>query len=333
MDGGRWRKGRRTAAAKESAAETSPADVVAPEDQCQDELSSIKEQMGTLYGVIESLQGRSDPVAVQWLESSKRQLRDLRIQATRTKPLAVQVQTLTDLVEKRETQVAIASATLLKAQEHLERMTAEFETAQAELAHVKDMHAQETRKPSGTVGVTGGHVMILEEMAKGLPEDQAQVVRQGLRLLLPVLTAAGMTPIPSPAGSVSPRAGMAVDGDNLSDTSLPVQEDGYGDASSRPGSVAATTRTAVHVDQATPCTQRLPRVRGRSANRSKVTAPAQPMEASTTSVRRSRSPVRAGVRSRLRTKSCMPLGFPVDPRLATGIPEVFQTARDPLRRG
>ena len=225
--------------------------------------------MGTLDGVIESLQGRSDPVAVQWLESSKRQLRDLRIQATRTKPLAVQVQTLTDLVEKRETQVAIASATLLKAQEHLERMTAEFETAQAELAHVKDMHAQETRKPSGTVGVNGGHVMILEEMAKELPEDQAQVVRQGLRLLLPVLTAAGMTPIPSPAGSVSPRAGMAVDGDNLSDTSLPVQEDGYGDASSRPGSVAATTRTAVHVDQATPCTQRLPRVRGRSANRSK----------------------------------------------------------------
>ena len=96
-----------------------PAEEVQPDRNAdEDVLLSINEQIETLDGIISSLRGRTDSIATVLLQSSRCQLRDLRIQATRTKPLEDQVRTLAELVERKSAQLQIASAALAKATEH-----------------------------------------------------------------------------------------------------------------------------------------------------------------------------------------------------------------------
>ena len=258
--------------------------------------------METLDAIIASLRGRSDPVAVQWMESSKRQLRDLRIQATKTKPLEDQVQTLTELLERKRSQLEVASATVAKATEHYNRVSEEFAGVNEELAVVKEKHAEEIALNAENVfTMKGGHMMELDKLASLLPLDQADVAKQGLRLLVPLLTAAGMTPAPSTAASA---AGASDISSFMQDINSFRQEDGYESAASD-----VEPATSKHASSSPPIPP-FPRVRGRSANRTKP-----PFEAPTVVVR-SRSPLHAPVRRRQRAKSCMPVGFPVDPRLA-----------------
>ena len=252
------------------------------------------------------------------LHSSKCQLRDLRIQATKTKPLEEQVRTLAELVERKSSQLQIASATLAKATEHHRRVEQELADAEQELAQVEDMRAEEALNVEFPVNkITGGHIMDLDKLANLLPPGQADAAKRGLRLLVPLLTAGGMTPpTHSPAASECGNI-------TISSIQTVAQDDPYVPGASVEGSEHAVGADAVNVRAAglygpIPA---FPRVRGRSANRTKVLERVEPYAG------RGRSPSQEPRRRRLRAKSCMPLGFPVDERLNFGSATVFHLPR------
>ena len=110
---GRGRWGHKFAARKKSMPRTeAPQDVdadMSSADQTEDHIETLKTEMSTLNHVISSLKGRSDDSAKHILTSAQGRLKQLRIEVTRSKPLAVQLFTVQDLVDRRWEACQVAS--------------------------------------------------------------------------------------------------------------------------------------------------------------------------------------------------------------------------------
>ena len=127
-------------------------------------------------------------------------------------------------------------------------------------------------------------MMALNHLTSLLPADHAESAKQGLRLIMPLLVAAGMTSIPSP---VKPE--------RFSDMSLNSGKDPYGSpvlfATPSPRPTVAS-----------------PSLRADGRGRSPRLTREQPHDTKA----RSHSPVRR----RQLSKTCMPVGFPVHVRVS-----------------
>ena len=116
---GRWRKWKH----QETTADTPEKNEYM--QYVEEEVTSMKDQMESLDVVIAALKCRTDPVAEQLLDQSKDQLRDFRIQITKSKLLENQLETLTELVERRTLQVDAAGEHLRTAREQFDRSSME----------------------------------------------------------------------------------------------------------------------------------------------------------------------------------------------------------------
>ena len=289
--------------------ESTPVDGVGMRetDPAVAEIQCIKEQMVTLNKVISSLQDREDPIANNMRASAETDLRNLRISITRTKTTEEQVKTLESLVEKRMNQFQDAKEKLAAAQERAEWSEKELVDAQQQLADVMEQQSREedaNRNVDAMESIKGAHMQVLFNMTEALSPDRAKQARDALNWLMPALQAVGITPL---AARDSPQDSPA----------MKVDADPYGTPSD--GQVLSSTPAPV-ISIASPLLDAAPgsSARGRSAAR----------EAATMDRPRSRSASkRQSSARRCRSKTCMPVGFPVDRKLASAMARTtFQPA-------
>ena len=284
-EGGRWRRQRASqSAAVAFGLDQADADT---EDAEVSRVSALKEQMASLDAVVASLKGRTDEFAAQMTFNAKAQLRELRVQITMTKPLQVQLQTLEELVERRTLQHRQAEQDMKAAKDAWELAASDVEYARKQLSDVqKQIKDEEMADKVPDHGITGFQFKELGALSRLLPPAEAEQAAKALEMLKPLLVVAGMTP----CRSHSPVAAGGRNGDNKNGE-VHVSDDSYGGGDG--GSNRDWSSASAHGSAR----------RGRSVGKHGTARPC------TGEVRRSRSIAR----TRLRMKSCMPVGFPLPP--------------------
>ena len=86
------------------------------------ESMELRERMDTVQALLNSLQGRSDALSMSTKESLGREMSELRIRCTKSKPIAAQVVVLEGLVSRKQKALAEAQLAAQLAQQKMVKL-------------------------------------------------------------------------------------------------------------------------------------------------------------------------------------------------------------------